>query len=587
MLKKTFYKIRDFFWKYPDYLFGKNKSLFSMFYNFYRITKPVSTVFVTGIGLSLILIYFIQYASANHAISLIENDYFVEAVLTNPNSKPGNFNPILISTNQTERDIKYLMYRPLITVNSNGEPQGDIIKSWEINPTDKSIKLIIDDSAYWSDGQKITTEDVEFTYNLLKEYKDDTPYGEVVGNVEFKIINDKSFTIKPKTSIPTIMDSLSWRIIPSHIYSKNTPNEIKRMTFTRRTVVSGPYAIYEFNDDYITLRSNKNYYKANSVIEYVKFALYKNEDDLMNDIRLGKVHSTYAVSRKLQNIITSERVMSTYDSNSLFRRYWAVFFNLSESGNEVIKDKEIRSLINKIIDREKIINTALDSRAETAFGPIAKNSWAYNKVVEQTKLEDEVINKKLDDLGWIKPEGKIIRAKNDKLLEMNLYTIDDEVRVMIAEEFKTQLEIYGIGINIVKTNSKDLVNNIIATKKFDLLLYGIETTTDPDLYKLWHSTQASFPGLNISSYKSNLIDGRTQKPRVDVMIENARLASDREVRKDYYFDIQRIMSDESPAVFLYNPKFRYIITGRIEGFNIDNISIPEERFRNIDEWRFK
>lgn len=587
MIKKSFYKIRDFFWEYPYYIFGKESSLYSFLYNIYRITRPVSTITITAIIIFVISFYFIKYSKDSNVIALIEDSSFVEAVLTNPSSKPENFNPILISTNQTERDIKYLMYRSLLSIDSNGEPQGDIVKSWEINLEDRSIKLTINENAIWSDGINITTKDIEFTYSILKEFGDDTPYGGIIENIELEIINDKTFIIKPKTSIPAIMDSLNWRIIPSHVYSKNTPNEIKRMSFTRKTVVSGAYFLYEINSDSITLRSNDSYYQNNPTIKYVKFNLYNNEEDLLNDIRLGKVHSTYAVSRKLQNTITSERLMSYHDSNPLYRRYWAVFFNLSENANEILKDKELRSLINQSIDRQKIINYALDSRSEVAYGPIAKNSWAYNEIVEKPKLDEISINKKLDDLGWLKTESNSIRQKNNLKLELDLYAIDDETRVMIAEELKSQLEKFGIGINIVKTTSKDLINNVIATKKFDLLLYGIETTTDPDLYKLWHSSQSTFPGLNISSYKSSLIDGRTQKPRVDVMIENARISNDKEARKDLYFNIQKIISDDSPAVFLYNPKFRYIITDRINNFNIDNITIPEERFKNIFEWQFK
>ena len=80
----------------------------------------------------------------------------------------------------------------------------------------------------------------------------------------------------------------------------------------------------------------------------------------------------------------------------------------------------------------------------------------------------------------------------------------------------------GVVLKLEKLNYNQITQEIIATRDFEVLLYEVETTIDPDQYNLWHSLKSNYPDLNISGYSYE---------RVDILLEDARKTKDRTLRK--------------------------------------------------------
>ena len=57
---------------------------------------------------------------------------------------------------------------------------------------------------------------------------------------------------------------------------------------------------------------------------------------------------------------------------------------------------------------------------------------------------------------------------------------------------------------------------------------------------LWHSTRQE----NITNLKN---------PKIDKLLEDGRRMADLEDRKEKYFEFQKVLSEESPVVFLSHP----------------------------------
>jgi peptide/nickel transport system substrate-binding protein len=108
-------------------------------------------------------------------------------------------------------------------------------------------------------------------------------------------------------------------------------------------------------------------------------------------------------------------------------------------------------------------------------------------------------------------------------------------------------------------------------------MYEVETTIDPDQYNLWHSLKVDYPNLNLSGYEYE---------RVDILLEDARVELTKKDRIDYYDLFQEYLMRDVPALFLYHPKYVYVVPEDLNGPDLSNISFPEERFQNISEWSF-
>lgn len=81
------------------------------------------------------------------------------------------------------------------------------------------------------------------------------------------------------------------------------------------------------------------------------------------------------------------------------------------------------------------------------------------------------------------------------------------------------------------------------SQNFQSLLIAQSIPQDPDQYFLWHATQTK---TNLTKYDSK---------RVDKDLEDGRKLISEDDRKQKYFDFQKTLLEDAPAVFLYFPKY--------------------------------
>lgn len=89
-------------------------------------------------------------------------------------------------------------------------------------------------------------------------------------------------------------------------------------------------------------------------------------------------------------------------------------------------------------------------------------------------------------------------------------------------------------------NSVKIVSGV--PSEFEVMLHEIKLPKDPDQYTLWHSDQINDD--NITNFKSL---------RIDKLLEDGRVTTDIDRRKQIYADFQKYILDEVPASFFYLP----------------------------------
>ncbi len=65
--------------------------------------------------------------------------------------------------------------------------------------------------------------------------------------------------------------------------------------------------------------------------------------------------------------------------------------------------------------------------------------------------------------------------------------------------------------------------NVIRPRAYDILIYEVELGADPDLFAYYHSSQATTSGLNLSNYRSAIVDDAILGAR-STMDEQLRIA---------------------------------------------------------------
>ncbi|MCK4554604.1 hypothetical protein KAU19_06640, partial [Candidatus Parcubacteria bacterium] len=285
----------------------------------------------------------------------------------------------------------------------------------------------------------------------------------------------------------------------------------------------------------------------------------------------------------------------------------AVFFN--QEANSALKDKKVRQALSLAIDKNQIINEALGGEARLISSPILPDSFAYNKDIKKYSYNIEAASALLDEAGWKiveltdedivqaqedsnsedekikqKADDKLFvgagqwRAKEDKFLTIKLTGVQNEENQKAIEAIQNFWLAINVKTEIELVDASSIQAETIKPRNFEALLYSEITGADPDPYAFWHSSQIGESGLNLANYANK---------DIDALLEDGRLTSNVEERKEKYGKFQEIIAEEAPAIFLYSPTYTYVQSKRIKGFAVENILTPRDRFSNIADWHVK
>lgn len=190
--------------------------------------------------------------------------------------------------------------------------------------------------------------------------------------------------------------------------------------------------------------------------------------------------------------------------------------------------------------------------------------WGFT---QGTGLVSETTRKKLNEVCAEKTQTHY--------LEITLTTVDNEQLIDVANLIKKQWKKLGVKLKIDVKPTAVLENKVINPRNYETLLFGEILNMHPDLYPFWHSSKKDRPGLNLALY---------QNDQADSLLEETHQTSDYQTIKQNYTELQDIILEDVPAVFLYRPFCLHFTSDKIHGDEIQKIADPARRFCNIENW---
>jgi ABC-type transport system substrate-binding protein len=161
----------------------------------------------------------------------------------------------------------------------------------------------------------------------------------------------------------------------------------------------------------------------------------------------------------------------------------------------------------------------------------------------------------------------------EKLILRLVTTSKPEVYGQVARLVKEQWKKIGVGVNIEILENGEF-QQAMSTRDYDLLIFGQNLGYNLDAYPYWHSSQAKEGGLNLSQFKNFVVDSLLEKARLE----------DGEERHKTLNDIQEIIAQEAPAIFLYTPTYYSAIAKTIKHPEFQHLATTSDRLANIENW---
>lgn len=482
---------------------------------------------------------------------------YTEATLGEVNS----LNP-LFATTSSEKTLSRLLFATVATNDYSGHPGIGLAESIRADENGKTWIVKLRNNLKWSDGEAITSDDVIFTVQLIKDPAVNSIYDPSLSNVKVSVNEAGEIVFNLPTAYADFISALNFPVLPKHVLENANPKTLVEDIFSLSPVTSGAFAYNATQtstdkEKVYYLSSNPDYYKGKTMLSSFAIHTYNTKEDIIQAVNTGSVTATAELSEADASQISAEQFIQ---KNSSLNSGAFIFFN---TAHENTKQRDLRAAIRQGINLDNIRAKAPDT--------LALN---YPLISAQIQVKEYPT---IPGYDFEAAKATIAEFSADNPIHIDIATVNSGYLPSVAEAVKTELENLGIEATVsTYEENQDFITNVISKRNYDILIYEIELGADPDLLPYYHSSQASAGGLNLSNYRDTLMD--------DLLL-GARDTLDEELRiKKYESFLERWVTNV-PAIGLYRSNLTYFYNKNVRTFGNDiKLVTALDRFVDINNW---
>ena len=526
---------------------------------------------------------------------------------------PKTFNPI-VASETSSRDVYARMFSSLVGMdNITQETIPSLAERWEFSDDGLELTFFLRRGIVWSDGVPLTAYDVEFSYEALYDPRVSNSLSDImrVNGEPFEGAAVDSFTFRVK--IPsTFAPFLMWAggavtVLPKHILKP----ELEKGTFDsayniswpeEKLVCSGPYLLEKFESGVKSvLRRNPTYWrvdKAGNRLPFLESIIHINgrsQETMFLMFQTGQLDMMDVI--KPSDVPILEREAEKYDFRIVNlgadmgqNMFW---FNLNPGKNESGKpfvaphklkwfqDVRFRKAMAHAVDREGISQTVYNGLAIPQHGPESPaNKFWYNPNLKIYDYDFDTSRAFLDDMGLIDRDNDGIREDADgNPVEFTMVTnTGNDLRELIGNIIKDDLSKIGIRMNFNPVEFNTLIVKIDNEYDYECCLLGL-TSGDPDPSS---GMSVYLSGGRMHQWYPSQPEPATEwEARIDELMNLQITTLDRNKRKEYYDEVQYIMSDMVPYIYTVTPEVFVAVSNKYK--NLEATIMRHRLLWNIEE----
>jgi len=479
-----------------------------------------------------------------------------------------------ITSDSASHEVGGLLYSNLIRTDKELRPEGELAERWDISKDEMTITFYLRKDAKWHDGEGVTAEDVDFTYRYMIDPKTPTAYAEPFRQVRRAEVVDR-YTYRVTYEKPYAPALLSWGlwILPRHILEPvwKAGEDLRTTRQNRFPVGSGPYRFGEWKTgEKVVVEANPDYFEGRPYLKRVVYRIIPDQSTIFLELKARNIDlaSLTPIQYRRQTEFPAF-LKSFHRYRYLSNSYAYLGFNLRDAR---FQDKRVRHGIAHAINKQEIIEGVLLGLGRPAVGPYKPGTWWYKDDVKTFPFDPERAKALLADAGWTRATADGILEKDGKPFSFTIRTNQGNlVRQQTAEIIQRRLRAVGIDVKIHVVEWAAFLNTFIRKKDFEAIILGWGLGQDPDQYEIWHSSQTGPEELNHISYKN---------PKVDELLEAGRRTFNQEKRTAIYGELQEVLADDQPVIFLYVPDALPVVSARVHGIE----PAPAGIMYNLIKW---
>ena len=468
---------------------------------------------------------------------------------------PETFNPQLITSGTTIDATSNQLYNRLLRFKGKDNLLSpSIAKSWHITADGKKITLYLQkgiefhQTDYFTPTRTLNADDILFTFNRIidKEhpyhyvsggqygYFDSIAFDKSIEKIEK--INDYTVRFNLTQANSSFLANLAsdFAVILSKEYSEQLVFDKALHDIDTLPVGTGPFKYKEYRvGTLIRYYRHENYWQGKSDIEQLVFDITPRKTSRLTKLLADECDViAYPIAHEK---IIEKTALQLEEVISLNVGYFG--FNTTKLPFD---NKLVRQAIALAINKEAILKTVYQAKADVAHSLVSKNSWAYSDQITPQEYNIEKAKIRLKEAGfengftmniWAMP---VQRAYNPnaitmaKLIQADLIKLNIKVNIIDGYEWNTFLKRLSLG------------------EHESFLLGWSADHPDPDNFFT--------PILSCAATHTNSNRTLWCNKAYDQLIEKARQTTKISQRKAYYLQAMEMIAQEQPLIPIAHSK---------------------------------
>jgi peptide/nickel transport system substrate-binding protein len=463
-------------------------------------------------------------------------------------SMPTNLDP-RIGTDAVSQRMDSLLFSSLVELDAQRIPRGDLAERWE-TPDPVTYVFHLRSGVKFHNGRPLTSTDVKYTFDSILDRTVTSPKR---GSLAMILSIDAPDATTVIFHLQAPYAGFLWAIARPAIgiVPAGSGANFSSADYSGQLVGSGPFQfVSSEQDDNVVIERNDAYFNGPPNISRVRFRVVP--DAIVRVLELRKGSADLEVNSLTPDMIPVLRQQSTVEvTDSAGTNYQYIAFNLDEAA---LAKREVRQALAYATNREEIIQYLYRGQAHPADGPLPNSSWAYEPGIRRYGYDPQKAEQLLDAAGFPRRP-----ATGGMRVRFTLKTSTEESSRLLAAVLQEQWRKVGVDLDVRPLEFATLFSDM-ARGSFEIFtLRWIGANNDPDTFfdYVFNSKKIPPAGANRGHYRN---------PEVDALLDQARVESDQEKRREMFGRVQKIIAEDLPYVSLWF---------------MDNISVHRKRISTV------
>ena len=453
-----------------------------------------------------------------------------------------------------ERSIHEAIFDALVTRGRDLSIVPGLARSWEVSPDGRTWTFFLQEGVQFHNGERFDSEVVKFSIERMARPEmgaalgAPSVYAQYLEGVRIKIVDEYTIQLTTESPNADLLDILvDGYMLP--------PQAVQKMgdDFKHNPVGTGAFRFAEWvPGERVVAEANESYFRGAPNVKRVAWKLIPDSTERVQELKSGRAD---VISRVEPG--DAEEIAAAEGIHVVKLRGTTSIIYLFNCARGPFRQAKVRQAVNFAVDKTGIINSVLHGAGYVLSGFVGPWHFGFDGEVKPYPYDPVKASELLAEAGYA--DGLNIT--------MDSPTSSPAEAMQLSELIAGQLEEVGIHTDLNVTTDRAIYANKVSRKEIgDMCCFD---SSPLSTYRVLREKISSrFKGAWWQGFENE---------QIDELIDMGNQTVDDKKREEVYRQCFRLIHDDAPWLFLYNPQNIFGVADRLGDWcpRLDGCIIPQ------------